>query len=107
MWRVRLDFPVPQIATADLDIAVVGQLPSTNLPFGDQFEPRPVKVVGFEAAFRCRSLWKQDLEYTARNPHHAFVFAYTDAELDYGAVGIPTSVRGKTEKHAPTAEVLV
>jgi hypothetical protein len=37
----------PQIATGDLDIAVVGQLPSTNLPFGDQFEPRPVKVVRF------------------------------------------------------------
>ena len=47
----RLDRPFPQIATGDLDIPIVGQLPAANLPFGDQFEPRPVKMVGFEAAF--------------------------------------------------------
>jgi hypothetical protein len=46
------DFPLPQIATGDLDIPVVGQLPAANLPFGDEFEPGPVKVIGFEAAFR-------------------------------------------------------
>jgi hypothetical protein len=47
----RLDFPFPQIATGDLDIPVVGQLPAANLPLGDEFEPGPVQVVGFEAAF--------------------------------------------------------
>jgi hypothetical protein len=47
----RLDFPFPQIATGDLDIPIVAQLPAANLPFGDEFEPCPVKVIGFEAAF--------------------------------------------------------
>jgi hypothetical protein len=47
----RPDFPSPQIATGDLDIPIVGQLPAANLPFGDEFEPRPVKMVGFEAPF--------------------------------------------------------
>jgi hypothetical protein len=58
----RLDRPFPQIATGDFDIAVVGQLPAANLPLSDEFEPSPVKVVGFEAAFRRRGLGKQDLE---------------------------------------------
>ena len=31
-------FAFTQIATGDLDIAVVGQLPAANLPLGDQFE---------------------------------------------------------------------
>jgi len=47
----RLDFPFPQIATGDLDVPIVGQLPAANLPLGDEFEPGPVQVVGFEAAF--------------------------------------------------------
>jgi len=31
-------FAFPQIATGDLDIAVVSQLPPPNLPLGDEFE---------------------------------------------------------------------
>jgi hypothetical protein len=31
------DFPFPQIATGDLDIAFVGQLLTANLPLGDEF----------------------------------------------------------------------
>jgi len=42
-------FSFPKIATGDLDIAIIGQLPVANLPLGDQFKPGPVKVVGFEA----------------------------------------------------------
>ena len=78
--RPALSFP--QIATGDLNIAVVGQLPSTNLPFGDQFEPRPVKVVRFEAAFRRRSLWKQDLENAPGHAHYTLIFAEAYTELD-------------------------
>jgi hypothetical protein len=33
----RLDFPFPQIATGDLDIPIIGQLPVANLPFSDEF----------------------------------------------------------------------
>ena len=47
-----MDRPFPQIATGDLDIPIVGQLPAANLPFGDEFEPGPVEVIGFEAPFR-------------------------------------------------------
>jgi hypothetical protein len=34
-----LDIRCPQIATGDLDIAVVGQLLMANFPLGDEFEP--------------------------------------------------------------------
>ena len=34
------DFPFPQIATGDLDVPIVGQLPAAHLPFGDgRFAP--------------------------------------------------------------------
>jgi NAD(P)-dependent dehydrogenase (short-subunit alcohol dehydrogenase family) len=55
-WITRLDFALPQITTGDLDISVISQLTAAQLPLGDEFEPRPVQVVGFEAAFRCRGL---------------------------------------------------
>jgi hypothetical protein len=54
---MRPDFPVPQIATGDLDVPIVGQLPAANFPLGDEFEPGPMKMVGFEAAFSRGGLW--------------------------------------------------
>jgi hypothetical protein len=51
--------PVPAIASGDLDVAVVGQLPAANLPLGNEFEPGPVQVEPFEAPFRRGSLCKQ------------------------------------------------
>jgi hypothetical protein len=96
---MRPDFPFPQIATGDLDIAVVGQLPPPKFPLGDQFEPGPVKVVGFEAALRRRSLRKQGLEYAPRNAHCAFILADADAELDGQSFGVPPGVGRKTKEH--------
>jgi hypothetical protein len=61
-WTTRGDFSFSQIATGDLNITFVGQLPPPNLPLGDEFEPGPMKVVGLDAAFRCGSLTNQDLE---------------------------------------------
>ena len=87
---------LPQIATSDLDVAIVGQLPASNLPFCDEFEPGPVKVVGFEAAFRRRGLLKQDFENAPGNAHHTLVLADSNAELDDGTLGIPTGIRRKT-----------
>jgi hypothetical protein len=104
MWRFRLASPVPQIATGDLDIAVLGQLPSTDLPFGDQFEPRPVKVVRFEAAFRRRNLWKlwkQDLENAPGHAHHPLIFADAYTELDDGSLGVPAGIGRKAKEHGP------
>jgi hypothetical protein len=73
---------LPQIATGDLDITVVGQLPLPNLPFGNEFEPSPVKMVGFDAASRCGSLTKQDLENAPGYTYNALIFADAYAELD-------------------------
>ena len=52
------DFPLQQIATGDLDIAIVSQLPSPQFALGDQFERGPVQVVGFEAAREYGPHWK-------------------------------------------------
>jgi hypothetical protein len=54
-WNTRLlnGRWVP-ITTCDFDIAVIGQLPPPDLAFDDQFEPRPMKVVGFHTPFRRR-----------------------------------------------------
>jgi hypothetical protein len=90
---------LPQIATSDLDVAIVGQLPPSNLPLCDEFEAGPVKMVGFEASFGRRGLWKQDLENASGNAHHTLIFAHPDAELHDGALGIPSGVRRKSEKH--------
>jgi hypothetical protein len=98
---MRPPFSFPQIATGDLNIAVVGQLPSTNLPFGDQFEPRPVKVVRFEAAFRCRSLWKQDLENAPGHADDTLIVADAYTELDDGSLGVPASIGRKAKEHGP------
>src|SRR6202030_840330 len=95
----RRDFSFPQIATGDLDIAVVTQLSATYLPLSDEFEPGPVEVIGFEAPFRRAGFRKQDLEDAPGNPHDALIFADADAELDSVAVGVPPGVGRKSEKH--------
>jgi len=94
-------FAFAQVATGNLDIAVIGQLPPPNLTLGDEFEPSPVEMVGFEAAFGRRWLWKRDLEDASGNTHHALVLANPDAELDDAALGIPSGVGRKAEKHGP------
>ena len=35
-------FAFAQVATGNLDIAVIGQLPPPNLPLGNEFEPGPM-----------------------------------------------------------------
>jgi hypothetical protein len=96
---MRLNFPFAQIATGDLNIAVVGQLPLSNLPLGDEFEPGSIKMVGFKAPFRRGGLRNQDLEDTPGNTHHALIFADADAELDDGSVRVPPGVGRKTKEH--------
>ena len=77
-WEELLNFAFPQIATGDLDVGVVRQLPSRNLPLGYEFEPGPMKVVGFKAACWCRGLWEQNLEYPFGNSHIALIVADPD-----------------------------
>ena len=52
-WMTRLGFPLPQVASGDLDIAIVSQLPTPDLPLHDEFEPSSMEVIGFDAPFRC------------------------------------------------------
>jgi hypothetical protein len=98
---MRKGFPFLQITARDLDIAVVGQLPSPEFPLGDEFEPGPVKMVGFEAPFGCGGPWKQDLEHAPGNANDALILAHADAELDGVPVGVPPGVRRKAEEHEP------
>src|ERR1700680_4813785 len=88
-----------QISAYDLDITVVGQLPATNLPLSDQFEPGPMKMIGFKAPFGCGRLVEQGLEHPPADTHDAFILADPDAELDDGPFGVPVRIRGKTEEH--------
>ena len=97
----RLDFPFPQITTSDLDIPIIGQLPAAKFPLSDEFEPSPVKVKCFEAAFRREGFWNQGLEHTPGNAHHSLIFADADAELDHQALWVPAGVRRTTKKHEP------
>ena len=66
-----------QITTADFDVAIVGQLPATDLPLGDEFEPGPMQMVGFEA-----TLGRRGLEHAPRHPHYAVILADADAKDD-------------------------
>ncbi len=73
-------FAFTEIAADDLDIAIVRKLAATKFPLGDKFEPSPMKVVGFEAAFRRGGLWQQDLEHASGHANDAFIIADADAE---------------------------
>jgi len=44
--------PLPQIASADLDIAILSQLPTPDLALYDEFEAGSVEMIGFDTAFR-------------------------------------------------------
>jgi hypothetical protein len=48
-----LDFPLPQIASGDLDTTVIGQLPPPKFSLGNEFEPGLMKMIRFEAPFWC------------------------------------------------------
>jgi hypothetical protein len=96
-------FFLPQIAARDLDVPIGGQLPPSNLPLGDEFEPSPVTVIAFEAAFRRRGFRKQDLEHAPGNAHDTLIFADADAELDGASFEVPPSVGWEAEEHRPAS----
>jgi hypothetical protein len=93
------DFPFPQVTTGDFDIAAIGQLAATKLPLGDEFEPGPVKVVGFQTPLGCWGLIEQGLEHAPGDAHCAFILADADAELNGQSFGVPPGVGRKTKEH--------
>jgi hypothetical protein len=92
-------FAFTEITAGNLDIAIVRKLAATKFPLGDQFEPSPMKVVGFEAAFRRGGLWKEGLEHAPRHANDAFIVAHPDAEFDGRALRVPPGVGRKAEEH--------
>jgi hypothetical protein len=96
---MRSDLALPQIASGDLDIAVVGQPPPSKFALGDEFEPGPVKVIGFQAPLGCWGLIEEGLEHAPGDTHRPFILADADAELDSVPVGVPPGVRRKAEEH--------
>jgi hypothetical protein len=88
---------MPKIAPGDLDVAIVGQLPAAHLPLGNQFEPRSMDIVGFQAPVGCRPLVREPLESAPRHANNALVLPDADSELDRGCIGVAPGVRRKPE----------
>ena len=85
-------------APGDLDIAVVGQLPPSQLPFDRKLEPGPLEMEGFEATLRCRRLIEQMLKDAPSHAHGALVLAQQHRELDRIPVAVPPGVLGEGEE---------
>ena len=92
---MRPDFALPQIATGDLDIAVVSQLPPPKFPLSDKFEPGAVKMVGFQAAFRRWAFPRVGAGRRAGARERRLHIRLRDAEFDGRPVGVPPGVFGK------------
>ena len=112
----RLD--LAQIPPAELHIPVLGQLPPTDLSFGNALEPGPLSVAGFNTPLWGGPLGEQPLEHAPRHSNHAAVLADLDPELHRLPLGLPAGVLGNVgletvtlalywfevrsdEKHAP------
>ncbi len=57
-----------QIASGDLNIAIIGQLPPTQLSLRDHLETGPLEVECFKAPLRRRALIEEPLEDPAGHP---------------------------------------
>jgi hypothetical protein len=96
-------FTFPKISAGDFDIAIVGQMPATHLAFGYQFEPSPLKMVGFEAPLGCWACREQPLKDPSADAHNASIFADLNAEFDRHSIGVPSGILGECEKHWASA----
>ena len=62
-----------QIAPRDLNVAVIGQLTSSQLPFNRKLEPGSLDMKGFQATLRRRRLIEHSLEDAPMDAHGAVV----------------------------------
>ena len=85
-----------QIAHGDLDVAVIGQLSSSLLPFDGQLEPRSLKVESLQATLRRRWLIEQSLEGAPMNAYRALVLAFIREDA-----ALPISLRSKSSRRQP------
>jgi hypothetical protein len=94
-WR-----PLAQITPGDLDVAILGKLPATQLALYDHLEPGTLEMKSLHAPLRCRALIEQPLEDAPANPRSALVGSEQHGELNAIAVVVPARVLGKLEKTA-------
>src|SRR2546421_2228951 len=71
-----------QVASGDLDIAVIGQLPSSQLPFDRKLEAGALEVKRFQATLGRWRLIEQSLEDAPMDADGALVLAEHNRELD-------------------------
>lgn len=81
-----------QITSGDLDIAVIGQLSPSQLPFDRKLEPGSLEVKRFQATLRCWRLIEHSLKDALTDAHRALVLAENDTELDRSPLIVPAGV---------------
>jgi len=87
-----------QITPGDLDVAIIGQLPPSQLPFDSKLEAGSREMERFQATLRGRRLIEQSLERALRYTHETLVLPEDNGELDRLLLRIPASVFGQGEK---------
>ena len=87
-----------QITTGDLDVAIIGQFPSTQLPLGDYLKAGALEMERLDAPLRRRPLIEEALENAARNPHRALIGTEDDREFEGIAVVIPACILWELEE---------
>jgi hypothetical protein len=84
--------PLAQITSGDLDVAVLGQLPATQLTLRDHLEPCALKVECLDAPLGRRTLIEEPLEDPTSDPDTALIGTEDDAEFD-GVALMPRPAR--------------
>jgi hypothetical protein len=96
-----------EVAAADLDITVVGQLSAPQLALDDQLEPGPVQVVRFKTFLGRHDAVDEAPEDISRYPDHALVLTDADPELDGPEVRVPPRILRKAEEHGSARSMWV
>jgi hypothetical protein len=81
-----------QIPSADLHVAILGQLAPPKFPLGYALKPRPLEIVRLDTPLGGGPLGQEALEHPSRDPDDAVVLADLDPELDGLPVGIPPRI---------------
>jgi hypothetical protein len=88
-----------EVAAADLDVTIVGQLPAPQLALDYQLEPGPVQVVRLKAFLGRHGAIDEAPEDIWRHADHTLVLADADAKLDGPQVRVPPRILRKAEEH--------
>jgi hypothetical protein len=86
---------LPEISTTDLHIAIIGQMATPYLAFGNTLKTGPLQVVRIHAFLGRHSPINKAAEELARHANDALVFTDPDAELDHAPHSVPAASGGK------------